>query len=242
MPRRVLARLGFALLIGLGAVLAAIGAAAVRTSGLVAVALAAVVSACVAVGVAREAVPPRPRRAVAEAGWRAAAGTVGVLLVLSGSAVVAGGTVTTLLAGCGLAWLVGRWLLSSGRRNRAGRAAPPSTTELADVVPLSPGGPATWAESTGPESWAEPTGPRAWAASMSVPALGQEWVRTSAALGQVREPRARQELVRRRQEALDELERRDPAGFARWLAEGATVDSDPAVYVSGDPAAGSDAA
>ncbi|OMQ13785.1 hypothetical protein A7K94_0221150, partial [Modestobacter sp. VKM Ac-2676] len=71
---------------------------------------------------------------------------------------------------------------------------------------------------------------------------GQEWVRTSAALGQVREPRARQELVRRRQEALDELERRDPAGFARWLAEGATVDSDPAVYVSGDPAAGSDAA
>ncbi|TWH75631.1 hypothetical protein JD78_04194 [Modestobacter roseus] len=75
-----------------------------------------------------------------------------------------------------------------------------------------------------------------------MPELGREWVRTSAALGQVREPRARQELVRRRQEALDELERRDPAGFARWLAEGATADSDPAVYVSGDPAAGSDAA
>jgi hypothetical protein len=37
--------------------------------------------------------------------------------------------------------------------------------------------------------------------------------------------------VRRRQEALDELERRDPAGFARWLASGATVDDDPTLYV-----------
>jgi hypothetical protein len=42
--------------------------------------------------------------------------------------------------------------------------------------------------------------------------------------------------------SVDELERRDPAGFARWLSEGATVDSDPARYVSGDPAAGYDAA
>ena len=77
---------------------------------------------------------------------------------------------------------------------------------------------------------------------MSVPALGEEWVRSSAELARVRDPRTRQELVRRRQEALDELERRDPAGFTRWLEDGATVDSDPAAYVSGDPAAGSEAA
>ncbi|MGY1855073.1 hypothetical protein [Modestobacter sp. SYSU DS0290] len=223
MPRRALpVRIGLALLIGLGAVLAAVGGVALRGSGLIAVALAAVVSACVAVAVARDAVPRRSGHQVAEAAWRTAVGTVGVLLVLSGSAVLAGGTVTTLLAGCGLAWLVVRLLLSARRRDRARRSVPPTPAGLADVVPLYPAG--------------------AWARAMSVPALGREWVRTSAALTQVREPRARQELVRRRQEALDELERRDPAGFARWLAEGATVDSDPAAYVSGDPAAGSDAA
>ena len=60
--------------------------------------------------------------------------------------------------------------------------------------------------------------------------------RETAALAETREPVARQRLVRRRQEALDELERRDPEGFARWLSAGATVDSDPAEYVSGDPA------
>ena len=51
----------------------------------------------------------------------------------------------------------------------------------------------------------------------------------------------------RREEALDELERRDPAGFARWLAAGPTLASDPAGYVHGgplrgDPAADTDAA
>jgi hypothetical protein len=51
------------------------------------------------------------------------------------------------------------------------------------------------------------------------------------------DPGARQSLVRRRQETLDELERRDPEGFARWLASGAAVDSDPAAYVQEGPAA-----
>ena len=46
---------------------------------------------------------------------------------------------------------------------------------------------------------------------------------------------------------LDELERRDPAGFERWLAAGPTLASDPAGYVRGgplrgDPAADTDAA
>ena len=58
---------------------------------------------------------------------------------------------------------------------------------------------------------------------------------------------ARAALVARREEALDELERRDPAGFARWLAAGPTLASDPAGYVHGgplrgDPAADTDAA
>lgn len=71
-------------------------------------------------------------------------------------------------------------------------------------------------------------------ADLSTGALGREWLRTAGALGAELEPGTRQHVVRRRQDTLDELERRDPAGFARWLADGARVDSDPATWVRGD--------
>jgi hypothetical protein len=48
-------------------------------------------------------------------------------------------------------------------------------------------------------------------------------------------------LVQRRQEVLDELERRDPIGFARWVAVGAPPASDPAEFMQGDGANGTDA-
>ena len=213
--RSLLARSGLALLVLVGGALAAVGGVSLGSSGLVAVVLAAVVAACVGAGMARENGGPPSRQAALDAVWRTAAGVVAVLLVLTGSVVVAGGAITALLTGCAVGVLLGRWAMRSARRRRSPAIAP--------VVPLH-GGDGTWVR------------------GLSVPALGREWTRTAAALQRTREPLARQELVRRRQEALDELERRDPAGFARWLAGGATVDSDPAEYVSGDPAAGSDAA
>lgn len=73
---------------------------------------------------------------------------------------------------------------------------------------------------------------------LSLDELGREWQRTAAALAAATDPAARELLVRRRQEALDELERRDPAGVARWLSRGATVDGDPARHLRGDQAAG----
>jgi len=212
--RALLARSGLALLVLAGGVLAAVGGVSLGFSGLVAVLLAAVVAACVGAGIARETGGPPSRQAAMNAIWRTAAGTVGLLLVLTGSVVVAGGALTVLLAGCVVGVLLVRWAMRSARCRRA---------PIAPVVPLY-----------GADG--------SWARRLSVPALGQEWLRTSAALPRTQGTSARQELVRRRQEALDELERRDPAGFARWLAGGATVDSDPAEYVSGDPAAGSDAA
>jgi hypothetical protein len=213
--RALLARSALALLVLLGAVLTAVGGIALGGSGLVAVVLAAVVTACVGAGIAREGGSPEPRQAAVDAAWRTAAGTVAVLLVLSGCTVLAGGAVTALLAGCALGALLFRWALRSARTDRSGRGAA--------VVPLA-----------APDG--RPLG------ALSVEALGREWLRTSAALARAGAPVARQALVARREEALDELERRDPAGFARWLAEDATVDSDPARYVSGDPAAGHDAA
>jgi hypothetical protein len=72
--------------------------------------------------------------------------------------------------------------------------------------------------------------------TLSTAALGAEWLRTTAALAGPLDPTARQSLVGRREEALDELESRDPVGFARWLAAGSTRGSDPADYVRGGPA------
>ena len=212
--RPVLARCGLTLLLLLAAVLAAVGGVSLGGAGLVAVALAAVVAACLGAGIAREGGPQAPRRTVVDAAWRAAVGTVAALLLLSGCVVLAGAAVTALAVVSVLGLLLVRWAVRAARADRAAAPAP---------------------------SWPGERRP-APVSGMSVPALGEEWVRSSAELARVRDLRTRQELVRRRQEALDELERRDPAGFTRWLEDGATVDSDPAAYVSGGPAAGSEAA
>jgi hypothetical protein len=212
--RAILARSALALLALVGAALAAIGGVSLGGSGLVAVALAAVVAACLGAAIARDGDSAQQRQAAVDAAWRTAVGTVGVLLLLSGCAVLAGGAITALLAGVGLGAVLVRWALRSAHARRSGAGI---------VVPLS-----------------DPA--RAPVQTLSVEALGREWLQTSAALARAGGAGTRQALVDRRQAALDELESRDPAGFARWLAEGATVDSDPARYVSGDPAAGSDAA
>lgn len=49
-------------------------------------------------------------------------------------------------------------------------------------------------------------------------------------------------MVDRRESILDELERRDGSGFARWLAEGPSLSSNPADHVRDLPAAGTGAA
>jgi hypothetical protein len=199
----------------LGAVVAAVGGVSLGVSGCAAVALAGIVGACLGAGIVRDSDAPRPRQAAVDAAWRTGVGTIGVLLVLSGCAVLAGGVVTALLAGGALGTVLVRWALRSVRADRV--------VQRATVVPLigAAGAPVH---------------------TLSVEALGREWLRTSAALAQTRGPLARQALVDRRQQALDELERRDPAGFARWLADEPTVESDPARYIAGRPAEGYDAA
>jgi hypothetical protein len=71
---------------------------------------------------------------------------------------------------------------------------------------------------------------------LSTRALGEDWLRTTAALAGQLAPSVRQALVTRREEALDELERRDPDGFGRWLAAGPVRGIDPADFVRGGPA------
>jgi hypothetical protein len=233
------------LLLGAGAlcalVVALIGGVALRTSGVVAVVLAGAVAACLALGLAREA-PERARWSPVEVAGHAAAWTVGALLVLSGTAAMAGGVVAAIVAGgAGVAGL-GYWLMHAAGTARIARAAR-ALEDTPGPWPVPPPGSLPGSASRG----AMPT--RTDVARVLPPvtalptdALGREWLRSTAALAGRLEPATRSSIVRRRQDALDELERRDPDGFARWLAAGPVPGSDPARYVGGGPAAGTQAA
>jgi len=220
-----------------GGLLAVVGGLGLRGAGLVAVGVAAMLAASTAVGITRDE-PGSDGRAVVEAAVQAAAWTTGVLLALAGVATLVGGLVA-LLTGVlgGLVWLVVRF-----RRSWTPLpTARPSATNPplgADVLLLPPpdhrGTPA-------------PQSPPSALSTLTTAALGREWLRTTAALSGRLPATDRAALVRRREETLDELERRDPAGFARWLADGPVPGSDPAGYVQArpvheDPTAGTDAA
>ena len=66
--------------------------------------------------------------------------------------------------------------------------------------------------------------------------------RTAALLEASTDPGVRRSVVDRRESILDELERRDGTGFARWLADGPSLSSNPADHVRDLPAAGTGAA
>jgi hypothetical protein len=230
LPARLLRWLG---VLCLGA-LAVLGGLGLEPAGRVAVGVAGMLAACIAVGIARD-LPRHDRQPVLEFAVQAASGTVGILLVLAGVAALANGVVAVLAGGAGLGtWLVIRALRTPARPRRAPAPAPrPQAGAEVVRLPVHPGTQADDGTSR--------------LSAVSTPALGRDWIRTAAALGGRLSPVEREALVRRREEILDELERRDPAGFARWLAEGPALGTDPAGYVhgrpvQGDPAAGTDAA
>lgn len=242
MPTRgPLARVLLALGLCCGGLLVVAGGLALRGPGLVAVGVAGGVAAALAAGVARES-PGAGRHVAVEAAWQAAAWTVGVLLVISGIAVVGGGVVAAIVTGAGIvaALVVGYQRLNRKRAAAGGVARGPSAIAGGPPRAATAGTPGTGRAAGGPARALPPV------AGLPTSALGREWLRTTTALGGRLQPAARESIVRRRQETLDELERRDPAGFGRWLAGGPAPGSDPAEYVRrdvrGDQAAGSDAA
>ena len=210
--------------LGAGA-LAVVGAFAVHGPGLVGVGLAATLAGCTAAGITREA-PAHSRGSAVEAAVWASAWTAGVILVVAGVSTVAGGVVATLvvvaavLAVVALRWARGNRATSATTSDR-GRHASCDVLRL-PVGPQSP--------SPAGDSRLLPV------ETLTTRALGDEWIRTTAALAGRLTPDTRTALVRRREEALDELERRDPDGFNRWLAAGPVRGSDPADFVRGGPA------
>ena len=214
------------LLIG-GGVLAVLGGLSLHGNGLIGVCLAATLAACTAAGITREA-PGSTRASILESAVWTAGWTAGGLLVVAGVTTVAGGAVATVVVAAGLAaFLAVRLRRSPHRPTRA-------TTQDrvgGDVLRLPvtpqaarPGG------SDGPERLLPPV------TALTTRALGDEWLRTTAALAGRLTPGARGWLVATPEEMLDELERRDSGGFNRWLAAGPTRDSDPADFVRGGPA------
>ncbi len=206
-----------------GGALALAGALAIRGPGLTAVGVAGLFAACLCAGVAREEATS-DLRSTFNAALHGAAWTVFVLLAVAGAAGLIGGVVTALLVGTALLCGAAIWLVHAARADRL--------PTVPDPAP-SPGvGPAA----VGPPELLTPV------PELSTRALGQEWLSTSRALAGRLEPAARTALVRRREETLDELERRDPDGFARWMIAGPVPGSDPAAYVRRDRTAGTDAA
>jgi len=67
--------------------------------------------------------------------------------------------------------------------------------------------------------------------TMDGPALCLAWRRTSTVLGRERSSSVVEALVQRRQELLDEMERRNGDGFRAWLASGARASGDPSRYI-----------
>ncbi|MDT0275836.1 hypothetical protein [Blastococcus goldschmidtiae] len=163
-------------------------------------------------------------------GALAAARTGGGLLVVCGAAVLVG-TAVTLLVGALLA--AAAVLLHRPDPSRAAPALPDEPEGPVVLSPLHPAAPTFRIGSVGSVRAALPP-----VRALSARSLGEEWLRTTAVLDASPEPGTREAVAARRQSVLDELERRDPAGFARWLAHGTDRSSNPADFVHEEPRAG----
>jgi hypothetical protein len=67
----------------------------------------------------------------------------------------------------------------------------------------------------------------------STVALCRAWRISYLVLDHARDPAQRAQVAAMRGQYLDELARRDPAGFRRWLTDGARAGGDPAPYLAG---------
>ncbi|WP_328457913.1 hypothetical protein [Amycolatopsis sp. NBC_00438] len=135
----------------------------------------------------------------------AAGATVTICLTIEGLVTVVGAAAATAVVfGVVVTWAYWRARLAS-----AARRAPVRTIRRSAPVPALPA-----------------------AASMSTAELCVAWQRSYVALQKADEAATWHEVVRRRQEYLDELEHRNRDGFARWLASGARAGGDPQRYLT----------
>jgi hypothetical protein len=217
-------------LLPVAGVLAVVGGLALRAPGIVAVGVAGFLAGLTAGAIAREA-PGSSWRSTLEFSALAAAVSVGLLLVISGTSVLVGGAGTAILLAALVLGCLAYWWRRSARQNKV--VAPGRPADAVQLVVVQDSGD----QGNRGETRIFPP-----VTALSTAALGREWLRTSAALGGRLDPAMRRSIVARRVETLDELERRDPDGFGRWIALGPEPASDPAEYVRRGPVTDTEAA
>jgi hypothetical protein len=150
-------------------------------------------------------------------GLEGAAATVTAIVLVPGLAVLAGGAVAAI-GGSGSAVVAAGVLQLRARSRSRARTQRPGLQRSGRDRPAVP------------------------VVQLPTSALASEWRWTTGELAGRLDPRTCQAIVRRRQETLDELERRDPTRSAsRWLAVGAPPASDRDEFVQHDREPGTDA-
>lgn len=239
---RIYARAWIAVAILLGALgaamtLLAVSPIAAWTAGLVGAALTGVSYLC---RVARhEGAPARPRRAllVVVLGGVVGATTTGLTALLGGGAVV-----LVALMACAHPWVLRGATGQVRRLLGLGDVVGPTRPGKPRVLPAP--GPVAQTGSTVPRDWASKAIPGAAydqhgphdadLRGLSLPELCWGWRASFMALERAdsrTEYRRWDALVTVRRCYLDEIARRDPAGFARWIYAGARPASDPSRYL-----------
>ena len=222
------------LLLPVAGVLAVLGGLALRAPGVVAVGVAGFLAGLTAGAIAHDT-PGSSWRSTLESAALTVAGSVGLLLIVSGTSVLVGGAGTALLlAALALAWLAYSWRRSARQHKTAAAAGLDRPVDAVHLFVVQDDEQAR--DEQGPARIFPPV------TALSTAALGREWLRTSAALAGRIDPVMRRSIVARRVETLDELERRDPDGFGRWIARGPEPASDPAEYVRRGPVTDTEAA
>ncbi|HYH32708.1 MAG TPA: hypothetical protein VD903_20230 [Pseudonocardia sp.] len=160
-------------------------------------------------GAAARARPAHRRRALAAL---TAGGAVAGTYVVIGMVVLLGGALAATLCGVALVPVAYRVL----RRRRTAAEPQPEPA------------PATEATHHRPPS---PTLLPADPATATVPELCRAWRISYLVLENTRDAARLAEVAAARRAYLDELDRRDPHGFRRWLDDGARAAGDPARYI-----------
>jgi len=167
-------------------------------------------------------------------------GTLGVLgLITAGAAIVVPAAVAAAI-GAVVGWsLTGKrsvWVaLGLGAAGGAGVLAiaglallvGPATFVAAPALVL----PLVWTRRTRPQ--ALPTEDRSALENLSNAQLAREWHASYTALAMARDPRSLELICGLRRRQLDEIERRAPGGFQRWIESGTWVRGDSAPFLGG---------
>jgi len=152
-------------------------------------------------------------------------GTVGAIAALGLLRVSVAMTLLAALGlGVGAMWAFSRHPSSSRHRSAAGPVAPAGGLRIA----ASTSAVATMSEEV---PGADGSTPAVEVGAMTTTELVLAWRRSYLQLMGVRSPSQLAILAARRQQLLDELERRDRPGVERWLRSGARAASDPSRFL-----------